>query len=123
LKLANCLQVIATNVFFTTVFSVGLLPYLIFKTVGVRRNTLIEHKEVVVACEENGLVNLNYNVLLTTPKTNTIIKHIVYVVTTKSTLAYTNYGKTNHSIKTCHNKKKKVLIVPTSTIKSIEPIA
>jgi hypothetical protein len=122
LKLANCQQVIATNVFFTTIFWVGLLPYLILTTAGVRRNTLIEHKEVVVTCEENGPVNLNYNVLLTIPKTNTIIKHIVHVVTTKSTLACTNYGKTGHSVKTCHNKKKKVLIVPTFTIKYIEPI-
>jgi len=122
LKLANCLQVIATNVFFTTIFWVGLLPYLILTTAGVRRNTLIEHKEVVVTCEENGPVNLNYNILLTTPKTNTIIKHIVHVVTTKSTLACTNYGKTSHSAKTYHNEKKKVLIVPTFTIKSIEPI-
>ncbi len=72
----------------------------------MRRNTLIEQKEVVVACEESRPISLNYNVLLTTPKTNTIIKHIVHVVIAKSTLACTNYGKTGHSIKTCHNKKK-----------------
>jgi hypothetical protein len=34
----------------------------------MKQNTLIEHKEVIVVCEENGHVTLNYNVLLTTPK-------------------------------------------------------
>jgi hypothetical protein len=28
---------------------------------------LIKHKEDDVVCEENGLISLNYNVLLTTP--------------------------------------------------------
>jgi hypothetical protein len=28
----------------------------------MKGNTLIEHKEVVVACEESGFVGLNYNV-------------------------------------------------------------
>jgi hypothetical protein len=72
----------------------------------MRRNTLIEHKEVVVVCEESGPISLNYNVLLTTPKTNTIVKHVVHVVTTISTLASTNYGKISHSIETYHNQKK-----------------
>jgi hypothetical protein len=47
LKLTNCLQVRATNVFLTTVFKVSLLPYLSLATVGMKRNTLIEHKEAV----------------------------------------------------------------------------
>jgi len=47
LKLTNCLQVRATNVFLTTVFKVSLLPYLSLATVGMKGNTLIEHKEVV----------------------------------------------------------------------------
>jgi hypothetical protein len=28
---------------------------------------LVEHKEVVVICEESGHVSMNYNALLTTP--------------------------------------------------------
>jgi hypothetical protein len=32
----------------------------------MKRNTLIEHKEVVVVCEESGHVSLNYNVILIT---------------------------------------------------------
>jgi hypothetical protein len=59
----------------------------------MKKDTLVEHKEVVV-CEESGHVSLSYNALLTTPKANTIIKPIVHVVTTKSTLACTNCGKT-----------------------------
>jgi hypothetical protein len=35
-------------------------------------NTLIEHKEVVIICEESGPINLSYNVILTTQEANTI---------------------------------------------------
>jgi hypothetical protein len=65
----------------------------------MKRNTLIEHMEVVVVCEENGHVSLSYNVLLTTPKANVVVKPVVPSVTIKSTLTCTNYDKTGHSIK------------------------
>jgi hypothetical protein len=48
----------------------------------MKRNILIEHKEVVV-CEESGFVSLNYNVLLTTPKANAVIKHVVPTIIAK----------------------------------------
>jgi hypothetical protein len=83
----------------------------------MKRNTLIEHKEVVVVCEESGLVNMNYNVLLTTLEVNAGVKHVVLVVTTKSTLACTNCGRTGHSVETCNNTKKEVAIVATATVK------
>jgi hypothetical protein len=88
----------------------------------MKRDTLIEHKEVVVICEENGPVNLSYNSLLTTPKANTMVKPIVHVVTAKSTLTCTNCGKTCHSLKTYHNRKREVPIVPTTIVKSTKPI-
>jgi hypothetical protein len=103
LKLAKCLHVITTNVFITIFFKAILLPYLRLTTADMRRNTLIEHKEVVVVCEESGPISLNYNVLLTTPETKTIVKHVIHVVITISALACTNYGKISHSIKTYHN--------------------
>jgi hypothetical protein len=86
------------------------------------RNTLIEDKEVAIVCEESGHVNLNYNVLLTTPEVNTIIKPIGSTIIAKSTLTYINYGETNHSMETCHNRKREVPLVPIATIKSIQPI-
>ncbi len=43
-----------------------LLLYLILTIAGMKKNTLIEHKEVVI-CEENGPINLNYIVILITP--------------------------------------------------------
>ncbi len=52
LKLANCLQVKAINVFLTTIFRAGLQPYLRLTTTCMVRNTLMKHKEVVVICEE-----------------------------------------------------------------------
>ncbi len=118
LKLTNYLQVKATNVFLTTVFKVGLLPYIRLTTIGMKRDTLIEHKEVVVVCEKNGFVSLSSNVLLTTPKANTIVKPIIHVVITKSTLTCAKCGKTGHTLETCHNKKRDVPIVPTTAVKS-----
>ncbi len=48
LKLANCLQVRATNVFLTTIFKVGLLPYLILTTASTKINILIKHIETIL---------------------------------------------------------------------------
>jgi hypothetical protein len=45
----------------------------------MKQDTLIEHKEAAIVCEENELVNLNYNVLLTTFEANTIVKPIIHV--------------------------------------------
>jgi hypothetical protein len=89
----------------------------------MKRDTLIEHKEVVVICEENGPISLGYNALITTPEANIIIKHVVHVATTKSTLTYTNYGKIGRLVKIYHNRKREVPIMQTIAIKSIEHVA
>jgi hypothetical protein len=89
----------------------------------MKKDTLIEHKEIAIVCEESGHTNLNYNGLLITPKANIMVELVVHVVTTKLALTCTNCGKTGHSIETCHNKKKEVPDVPIARIKSIEPIA
>jgi hypothetical protein len=89
----------------------------------MKKGTLIEHNKTTIICEESELIILSYNVLLTTPKANTIIKPTVHVATTKSTLNYINCGKTSQSLETCHNRKWEVSVVPTATIKSTEPIA
>jgi hypothetical protein len=34
----------------------------------MKKGMLIEHNKATIICEGNGLVNLSYNVLLTTPK-------------------------------------------------------
>jgi hypothetical protein len=67
---------------------------------SMKKNTLIEREEIIVICEENGLVSLNYNVLLITPKANIVVKHVVLVIITKSTLTYTNCGKIGRSMET-----------------------
>jgi hypothetical protein len=54
----------AIDVFCTTIFRVGLQPYLGLATTCMIINTLIKHKEVVVICEESGLVVTNYNILI-----------------------------------------------------------
>jgi hypothetical protein len=88
----------------------------------MKRNTLIEHKEVVV-CEENGPINLSHNVLLTTLEANTIVKLVVFVITTKSSSTCTNYGKIGHTFETCHNMKREIPLVPTATVKFIILVA
>jgi hypothetical protein len=50
----------------------------------MNEDTSIEHKETAIICEESGLITLSYNVLLTTPKANTVTKLIVLVVIVKS---------------------------------------
>jgi hypothetical protein len=118
LKLTNCLQVKMIDIFPTIISRIGLLPYLILTT-SMKWDTLIEHK-VLIICEENGLVSLNYNVLLTTPKANVIVKPIVFIIIAKYTLTYTNCGKTCHILETCHNQKWKVPVSLTTTINYIK---
>jgi hypothetical protein len=77
------LRVRARNVFHTIVFKADLLPYLRLTTAGMKRNTLIWHKEAIIVCEESGLVTMNYNALLTTPKTNVGVKLVIPTMTTK----------------------------------------
>ncbi len=86
-------------------------------------NTLIEHKEATITCEKSGLVSMNYNTLLATLEANARVKLVVPVMTVKSTLTCTNCGKTNHSVETCHSRKKEIPIVPTTIVKSMKPIA
>jgi iron-sulfur cluster repair protein YtfE (RIC family) len=65
---------------------------------------------------------MSYNILLTTLKVNAKVKLVVPTVTIKSTLTCTNCGKISHLVETYHNRKREVLVVPTTTVKSIEPI-
>jgi len=122
LKLANCLQVKAIDVYLTTIFKACLLPYLRLATTKMKRNILIEHKEATIICEESGPISLSYNALLTTLEVNVIVKLVIFIITTKSTLTCINCGKTNHSMETCHNKKREVPVVLITIVKSIEPI-
>jgi hypothetical protein len=54
LKLANYLQVKATNVFLTSIFITCLQPYLRLAIVSMAKNTLIKHEEAAMICKENG---------------------------------------------------------------------
>jgi hypothetical protein len=59
----------------------------------MRKNTLIEHKEATIVCEESGPINMCYNVLLTTLEANVGVKRIVPTMTIKSALTCTKCGK------------------------------
>jgi len=64
----------------------------------------------------------SYNVILTTPKANIIVKPIVLIIIAKTSLTYTNCGKTCHTFETYHNKIIEVPIIPTTIVKSIEHV-
>ncbi len=51
LKLANSLQHRTTNSFLIIVFKFGLQPYLCV-TIGMKRETLQQHKEATLVCEK-----------------------------------------------------------------------
>jgi len=51
IKIVNCLQVKTIDVFLTIVFRIRLLPYLRLTTMGMKQDTLIEHKETIVGCD------------------------------------------------------------------------
>jgi hypothetical protein len=57
----------AINVFLTIIFRSSLQPYFKLATKGMTRDTFIKHKEVVVICEESGLVMANFNALINQP--------------------------------------------------------
>ncbi len=59
---------------------------------------------------------------LITPKADAVVKHIVPIITSKSTLTCTNCGKTGHSMETSHNMKREALVVPIVIIKFTEHV-
>jgi hypothetical protein len=52
LKLANNFQHMTTYNFLVIVFKYGLQPYMCIITLGMKRKTLHQHKEVVLVCEK-----------------------------------------------------------------------
>ncbi len=50
LTLANSLQHKTTNNFLTTIFKTRLQPYLCVATVGMKKETIQQHKEVALVC-------------------------------------------------------------------------
>jgi hypothetical protein len=50
-EITNYLQVIKKDVFLTIIFKIGLLPCFKLITIGMKQDTLIEHKETVVICD------------------------------------------------------------------------
>jgi hypothetical protein len=69
-------------------------------------HVLIKHKETAIIYEESGPINVNYNVLLITLKTNAITKLVVHVVTTKALYTCINYGKASHILDTYYITKR-----------------
>ncbi len=97
---------------------VSITNVFITSTTRLKRDTLIEHKEVVVVWEESGPISLSYNALLTTPHVSIVFKLVVHVVIAKSSLTSTNCGKIGHTFDICYNRKREVQVVPTTIVKS-----
>jgi len=82
LKLVNCLQMKAINVFLTTIFRTCLQPYLRLATIVMTRDTMIKHKEATMICEESGPIITKNNGFITQPKSKPITQPIVIYNTT-----------------------------------------
>ncbi len=52
LKLANNLQHKIINSFLTTIFRIGLQPYMCVAIIGMKEKTLKQHNEVALVCEK-----------------------------------------------------------------------
>ncbi len=91
LKLANYLQMKAIDVFLTIIFKSSLHSYLRLAT-SMTRNTLIKHKEVVMIYEESGLITINYNALITQPKSKLVAQPIISYTITRQRLTCSNCG-------------------------------
>ncbi len=76
-KLANYLQVKVIDVFLATILRVGLQPYFRLATTCMTGNTLIEHKEAAIICEESRLVITNYNILIIQLESKPVAQPIV----------------------------------------------
>jgi hypothetical protein len=90
-KLANCLYVKTTDVLFNLYFSNTFVTIFAFGNCKYEKGHFNKHKEVVVICEESGLVTISYNVILITPNINTTAKTIVTIISTKSLLICINF--------------------------------
>jgi hypothetical protein len=55
-KLVHGLQILTTYSFLTIVFKAGLQSYLRIVTIGMKRSTLQQHREVVMLCEEGMFI-------------------------------------------------------------------
>jgi hypothetical protein len=71
------------NVFLTTIFKTSLQPYFKLATTCMTRDTFIKHKEATMINEKNGLVIVNYNVLIIQPESKEVTQPIVHYITTK----------------------------------------
>jgi len=89
----------AIDVILTTIFRTCLQPYLKLATTCMTKDTLISYKELIVICEECGLVITNYNILITQLKSKLVAQPIITYITTRQRLTYSNYGKTSHTKK------------------------
>jgi hypothetical protein len=67
---------------------------------------MIKHKEVVVICEESGLIIANYNALIAQLESKLVTQSIVIYTIVKQYLTCSNCGKTCHVKETCHNKNQ-----------------
>jgi hypothetical protein len=112
-----------TDVFLIVIFKASLQPYFKLATTRMARNTLIKHNEVVVICEENGIIIANYNALIIQLESKLVAQPIVTYTTTKQQFICSNCGKTGHAKKTYHNRKLEELVVPVVPTKVVELVA
>jgi hypothetical protein len=113
LKLANNLQHKTINSFLIIIFKYGLQPYLHVTKASTKKETLQQHKETTLVCEE-GVSGIEAISNLLVPQSNkTVLAQKPQTVPKKIGMYYSNCHETNHDVETCRIKRKEnhVLIV------------
>jgi len=106
LKLTNNLQYMTINGFLTTIFRSRLQPYLCAIIKGMKKETLQQHKEVVLVCEE-GIFEVEAISNLLVPQSNKVVLvQKPYIVTKQIGMYCTNCHRTNHNVETYRVKRK-----------------
>jgi hypothetical protein len=77
--------------FFNLYFSNKFVTIFAFGNYKYEEGHFNKYKEVVVICEESGLVTISYNVILITPNINTLATTVVSNISTKSLLICINF--------------------------------
>jgi hypothetical protein len=113
LKLVNSFQHKIIDSFLTIFFIFGLQPYMCVATTSMKRETLHQHKEATLVCEE-GIFEVEAIKNLSIPHNNkTILVYKPQNVTKKTRMYCTNCHMTNHNTETCSikRKEKSILVV------------
>jgi hypothetical protein len=106
MKLANSLHHKTIDSLLTIIFRSGLQPYLHVGIVGMKRETLQQHKEAILVCEERIFYIKTINNMSIPYNGKIILVQKPQIVLEKIGMYCLNCQKTNHNVETRRIKRK-----------------